>query len=468
MDAYAPVAQIITLRILIVTHLHLKDVKFRKLDVKNAYINEDMRRLVWVRMPPGYTIYFNRNGKLRFRRLAKGEKVDADLCMRLLKALYGGMECGRIFWEAWVKWHLDNGFQIIHEERCYLHKRDAAGNFIKLVYHVDDNAIVYRGDAFYASYLKELGVKFDVEEGALDSHLGVKYTFDHENGTVQITQAAQITKVLKEFGMEDCNPSDAPVPSGTMPCDADIEDPYLEPWDMEKYEGHVLYLNMCTRPDISQSVKITSRYTKKFGKKHVKFAKHLLRYLKGTRNMGLTYRSGFPLYLQIFTDSSHANCVDTRRSLNSIVVKLGGNTIYWKCSKSKIVSHSSTESELMALDIGATLSEFTRWLIEAIGGPEQETVQVFVDNNGARLISTNPVQPGRNLHVHARFYYCRDLHYAGLIAVCNIPTDEQVADVGCTFKGGPSFLRLREYLMECARVVHDQHGNPGWEILSES
>ena len=40
----------------------------------------------------------------------------------------------------------------------------------------------------------------------------------------------------------------------------------------------------------------------------------------------------------------------------------------------------------------------------------------------------------------------------------------QVADVGCTFKGGHSFRKLREALMECARICHDEHDNPQWDF----
>ena len=97
---------------------------------------------------------------------------------------------------------------------------------------------------------------------------------------------------------------------------------------MEAFVGHASYLYLCTRPDIGQGIKILSRYTKVFGHRHVEYAKHLLRYLKGTINEGLVCRTGYPLYYQIFTDASHASCVDTRRSIVSIVVKLGGNTIY--------------------------------------------------------------------------------------------------------------------------------------------
>ena len=212
--------------------------------------------------------------------------------------------------------------------------------------------------------------------------MGVAYHFNHEIGEVRIEQSAQIWKFLKEFGYEDCKPAVAPALHGPTPCETDCDEPCEERWDMEAFVGHASYLHMCTRPDIGQVVKILSRYTKVFGHRHVEYAKHLLRYLKGSINEGLVCRTGYPLYYQIFTDASHASCVDTRRSIVSIVVKLGGNTIYWKNSFTKIVSHSSTESELMALDVGATIGECLRWLIESIGGPIQGKIQIFVDYQG--------------------------------------------------------------------------------------
>jgi hypothetical protein len=138
--------------------------------------------------------------------------------------------------------------------------------------------------------------------------------------------------------------------------------------------------------------------------------------------------------------------------------------VYWKNSFTKIVSHSSTESELMALDIGATIGQCLRWLAESIGAPIQGTVQIFVDNQGAISISSNPVQAGRNLHVHARYFYVRDLVYDDQFKIEKLPTELQVADIGCTFKGNHTFLSLRVYLMTCSRVVHDSNGVPHWEL----
>ena len=68
------------------------------------------------------------------------------------------------------------------------------------------------------------------------------------------------------------------------------------------------------------------------------------------------------------------------------------------------------------------------------------------------------------MHVHARYFYVRDLVYDGQYDIVHLPTDMQVADVGCTFKGSSSFLLLKRYLMQCARIVHNSNGIPTWEI----
>ena len=143
LEAYAPVAQVATTRILISLHLHDRSVMFRKFDVCNAYINEFMRRTVLCRMPADYTALMGSNGTARFVKLKDQDKPQTDKCLPLRMNLYGGMEAGRVFWEAWVDWHLTAGFILIPEERCYLQKRGPEGAFVKLAYHVDDNTVAY-------------------------------------------------------------------------------------------------------------------------------------------------------------------------------------------------------------------------------------------------------------------------------------------------------------------------------------
>ena len=69
----------------------------------------------------------------------------------------------------------------------------------------------------------------------------------------------------------------------------------------------------------------------------------------------------------------------------------------------------------MAVNEGATVLQTLRWLIEAMGGPVQGKVQLFIDNTSTIIIAGNPIQPGRNAHVHARYYYVRDLAWGNLV-----------------------------------------------------
>ena len=119
----------------------------------------------------------------------------------------------------------------------------------------------------------------------------------------------------------------------------------------------------------------------------------------------------------------------------------------------------------MALDVGASIGQCLRWLIESMGGPVQDRIQIFVDNAGTISIASNPIQSGRNLHVHARYFYVRDLVFDDQLIIVHLPTDIQVADVGCTFKGSISFLSLRSYLLSCARIMHDENDCPYWEMM---
>ncbi len=122
----------------------------------------------------------------------------------------------------------------------------------------------------------------------------------------------------------------------------------------------------------------------------------------------------------------------------------------WKANFQKIVSHSSTESELMVLDSGATLRQYTKWVCMAMGIAPILPIPIYIDNSSALDISTNPLQSNRNLHVHARFYYVRDLIVDKENTLVKIHTDDQVSDVLVTFKTYDTLARLRTLPLNCA------------------
>ena len=118
------------------------------------------------------------------------------------------------------------------------------------------------------------------------SHLG--------NGAMLLHQTAYTRKVLKRFGMHNTNSLAAPMIGRSRT----FQDPYT-PASEEEEEvdkagylaavGTFLYLATFTRPDISFVVSTMGRHSQKPTVRHWAGVKHLLRYLRGTKDLGLLY-----------------------------------------------------------------------------------------------------------------------------------------------------------------------------------
>ena len=79
--------------------------------------------------------------------------------------------------------------------------------------------------------------------------------------------------------------------------------------------------------------------------------KHILRYLKGSHDEGITFTQDASLNLKIFIDSDYTNRTDTL-SINSYVAILGGEAIAWSSKKQWIITLSTMEAKYMALTEG--------------------------------------------------------------------------------------------------------------------
>ena len=77
--------------------------------------------------------------------------------------------------------------------------------------------------------------------------------------------------------------------------------------------GSLMYAMLCTKPDICYAVRIVSRYQSDLGEEHWIAVKHILKYLRRTRNYMLLYSSG-SLETIGYTDSDFQGDIDSRKS----------------------------------------------------------------------------------------------------------------------------------------------------------
>ncbi len=62
-----------------------------------------------------------------------------------------------------------------------------------------------------------------------------------------------------------------------------------------------------------------------------------------------------------------------------------------------------------------------------------------------------------------RIFYVRDLAYGNQAELIHLPTELQLADIGCTYKGGPTFIYVCNLLID----MIDVNGTPFWEKLND-
>src|ERR1700677_5257255 len=108
-----------------------------------------------------------------------------------------------------------------------------------------------------------------------------------------IDQEQYTTQILTDFRMENCNSVKTPCPAFRLTSE-------MCPKNKEEHKeaallpycaivGKCMYLSNCTRPDISFTVRELAKFMSNYGPKHFEAAKHLLRYLQGTRGRGIIY-----------------------------------------------------------------------------------------------------------------------------------------------------------------------------------
>jgi len=188
-----------------------------------------------------------------------------------------------------------------------------------------------------------------------------------------------------------------------------------------------MYLATSTRPDIAHAVSYLSQFNSCYDVTHWTAAKRVLRYLKGTIDVGLTYRkSSRPL--EGYVDADWAGCPLDRRSYTGHTFLLSGCPISWESRKQRTTALSSTESEYMALAEAAKQATYLLRFLEEIRNPVKLPIKVMCDSNGACKLAENPVFHNRTKHIDIKYHYIRETVQKGILKIERIPTLEMGAD----------------------------------------
>lgn len=220
---------------------------------------------------------------------------------------------------------------------------------------------------------------------------------------------------------------------------------------------------MGTRPDLAFAVATLSKFNALPSSTHMAAALHVVRYLRATPSMGITYsgnQDGRQMEPIGFTDSDFAGDRDDRKSTSGYVFTLAAGAVSWRARKQPLVASLTVEAEYIGASDAAKESIWIRNLYADLGLgkwrkageddshcryclstllpynaeplPQDLDVEpqlLYVDNQGASQLARNPRFHERTKHISIRYHFVRDACERRILRIEYLHTSEMTADI---------------------------------------
>jgi hypothetical protein len=190
--------------------------------------------------------------------------------------------------------------------------------------------------------------------------------------------------------------------------------------------GSLMYASLGTRPDVTYAVQAVSRFSKNPGLPHWDAVKRIFRYLKGTKDLWLSY-GGKAKELTGYADAD-GNMAEDRHAISGYAFLLHGGAISWSTKRQEIISLSTTESEYVAATYAAKEALWLRSLLSQLFDTNLEATTLFSDNQSAIAITKDHQYHARTKHIDIRFHFIRWIVENGSLRLIYCPTNDMVAD----------------------------------------
>ncbi|UYV64115.1 hypothetical protein LAZ67_2006611 [Cordylochernes scorpioides] len=399
-ETFAPVVRQSTIRMFLALAVEYNLI-LHQMDVQSAYLNGEIKEEIYMTQPENFV----------------SRKYPEKVC-RLKKAIYGLKQAG-IVWHEKLDNELKNlGLKQLQSDNCVYIKHDEG--ILLVAIYVDDLIIAAEREDTLKSFKESMKRIFKIKDlGGINCCLGIRIQMK-EDGSISIDQERYIEELLAKYRMKEAKPISTPMDSNSK---------------LTKISS----IEVSTRPDIAYAVSALGQFSNDPRRQHWNAAKRVLRYLKGTSCLRITYRKSNEA-LHGYADADWGGNLVDRKSHTGIVYFLARGPIAWESKKQQTVTLSSTESEYIALCEAGKEAVYLRALLDEMGFGEllNGPTVLKTDNQGAQQLARNPVYHARTKHIDIKWHYIRSICSDGLVEVVHTPTQENVADI--LTKGLPRFL----------------------------
>jgi hypothetical protein len=314
--------------------------------------------------------------------------------------------------------------------------------------HVDDFLMTARRKEVMdhiLAQLKDAFTEFKVQVSDELDYLGMHFCFNRKDKSVSISMPGYVDQCIADYDVVGTAASPASRELFSHGDEGDL----LSPKEAQKFASgvaKVLYLAKRTRPDLLTLCSYLATVVQNPTKKDMSKLLRGLKYLNGTRELGIRLQPSEKMAINAHVDASFATH-DDYKSHTGVVVSLGEGPIFVKSTKQKLVTKSSTEAELVGLSDATTQVVWTReFLLEQ--GYKLGPANIFEDNQStiAMVKSCKPANPASR-HINIRHFFVRDREQMGEVSIAYKPTGDMVADLLTKPLQGKRFVELRSMLL---------------------
>ena len=429
-EIFSPVVRFESVRTILALAA-LEKWKIEGLDVKSAFLYGTLDEELYMEQPQGFKVP------------GKEHKV-----LRLRKAIYGLKQAARAWWHE-----LDRSLKALNFARLYADAgifvaKHSDGTMVIILAYVDDIIVTGPNATLVASKKKLFMDKWECRDlGECREFLRMR--IEYRDGKTYLDQVPYLEKILKRFGMADAKAAQTPLPTGYKPEPFDGTATAALRSQYQQVIGSLLYLMLGTRPDLAFAVTQMAKFAHNPSEEHLLKARHIMRYLAGTRKYALVYDGKSDGGLYAYCDSSYgddrSDADRRRRSTQGYFFSLANASVKWHSKTQTLISTSSTMAEYIALSDCARDCAWYKILFGELGKP-MPFVPIYGDSHGAIFNAQNPVTQKGIKHIEIRYHYIREQIEKGQVKVFAVPTSENVADMFTKNLGPTLFLKHRKEL----------------------
>ena len=381
-----------------------------------------------------------------------GKKV---LYTEVLQAIYGMLQSALLAYKKLRKDLKTDGFVFNPYDLCVANKK-IDGENLTVLFHVDDLKVSHKDRRVVDQFEQWVDFMYgDPKIGKIKAvrgkvHEYLAMTLDYtKKGEVKIEMKQYVQNMLDTFPIKFKDGDAVNTPAADNLFKVDGSKP-LEKNQAELFHTTVakaLFLCKRARPDIQPIVAFLCTRVKQPNRGDWKKLLRLMKYLSGTKDMGLRLRSDKTNSLKWYADAAFAVHPDFK-SHTGATLSMGDGAVLSMSRKQKLNTKSSTEAELVGADDVASLMLWTRLFLQAQGYRIDKNI-LFQGNKSTILLVENGKKSSskRTRHLNIRYFFLMDQVQKGNLTIRYCPTDDMIADFMSKPLQGKKFRQFRKDIL---------------------